>query len=110
MGSGSSRMPATRTALRIADGGGGDHAFHLYVIRTPRRNELQRHLREHGVVADIHYPVPAHRQEAFADWPSRGELPVTDTVVGELLSLPMYPELGEDLAIRVASLVRDFFG
>jgi dTDP-4-amino-4,6-dideoxygalactose transaminase len=88
----------------------GDHAFHLYVIRTPQRDELLRHLRDNGVDAGVHYPVPAHRQPALSDRPSRGDLPVTDRLAGELLSLPMYPELGEYQAVRVAELVRDFFG
>jgi dTDP-4-amino-4,6-dideoxygalactose transaminase len=87
----------------------GEHAYHLYVIRTPQRDELRRHLREHGVDAGVHYPVPAHLQTAFADLPARMDLPVTEAVAGEILSLPMYPELREDQAARVARHVRDFF-
>jgi dTDP-4-amino-4,6-dideoxygalactose transaminase len=88
----------------------GEHVYHLYVICTPRRDELRAYLRDNGVDAGVHYPVPAHQQAAFAHLPARADLPVTESVAGELLSLPMYPELAEEQATRVASLVRDFFG
>ncbi|MDQ3935580.1 MAG: DegT/DnrJ/EryC1/StrS family aminotransferase [Actinomycetota bacterium] len=87
----------------------GTHVFHLYVIRTPRRDDLLRHLRGAGVEAGVHYPVPAHLQPALAGRAAGVELPVTERLVGEILSLPMYPELGEDGVERVAEVVRDFF-
>jgi dTDP-4-amino-4,6-dideoxygalactose transaminase len=86
----------------------GEHVFHLYVIRTPQRDRLLRHLRSNGVDAAIHYPVPAHRQPPYAGRPV--SLPLTEAYADELLSLPMYPELGEDQVARVAALVREFFG
>jgi dTDP-4-amino-4,6-dideoxygalactose transaminase len=85
----------------------GEHVYHLYVIRTPRRDELLGHLRERGVDAAVHYPVPAHRQPPYAG--ARAELPLTDAYAAELLSLPMYPELEEDRVGHVAGLVREFF-
>jgi dTDP-4-amino-4,6-dideoxygalactose transaminase len=87
----------------------GQHVFHLYVIRTPRRDELLRHLRDNGVDAAVHYPVPAHRQPPYADAHATAELPVTEAAAGEVLSLPMYPELGEAQVARVTDLVREFF-
>jgi dTDP-4-amino-4,6-dideoxygalactose transaminase len=89
--------------------GWGEHVFHLYVITTPERDEVLRHLQENGVEAGVHYPVPGHRQPAFSDRPPPEQLAVTERLAGEVLSLPMYPELGEDQAVRVAELVRDFF-
>jgi dTDP-4-amino-4,6-dideoxygalactose transaminase len=81
--------------------------YHLYVIRTPRRDRLLRHLTANGVDAAVHYPVPAHRQPPYADAPTA--LPLTEAYADELLSLPIYPELGEDQVARVAELVREFF-
>ena len=87
-----------------------EHVFHLYVVRAPRRDELLRHLQERGVGAGVHYPAPTHLQPAYAGTPSAScRLPVTEALSGELLSLPMYPELKEERAAEVASLVREFF-
>ena len=87
----------------------GEHVFHLYVIRTPRRDELLGHLRANGVDAGIHYPVPVHRQPPYSNCASPSALPVTEQLVGEVLSLPMYPELRSDQVARVTGLVREFF-
>jgi dTDP-4-amino-4,6-dideoxygalactose transaminase len=87
----------------------GQHAFHLYVARAPRRDELLHHLRANGVEAGVHYPLPVHRQPAYAGRPPRSALPVTERVAGEVLSLPMYPELREDQIARVGELVREFY-
>jgi dTDP-4-amino-4,6-dideoxygalactose transaminase len=73
---------------------GNRHVYHLYVIRTPERDELQARLKEAGIFTGIHYPVPIHLQEAmdFLGY-TPGSLPVTEQVVSEILSLPMYAEL-----------------
>jgi dTDP-4-amino-4,6-dideoxygalactose transaminase len=82
-------------------------AWHLYVVRTPRRDALLEHLKAHGVEAGIHYPVPLHRQPAFAafDYPA---LPVTEAVAATCLSLPLYPELTDVQQDRVIDLVQTF--
>jgi dTDP-3-amino-3,4,6-trideoxy-alpha-D-glucose transaminase len=82
-------------------------AWHLYVVRTPRRDALLEHLKAHGVEAGIHYPVPLHRQPAFAafDYPA---LPVTEEVAATCLSLPLYPELTDAQQDRVIDLVQTF--
>jgi len=70
------------------------HPFYLYVIRTPRRDELKRHLEAEGVGCGVHYPVPLHLQEAYAFLGyKRGDLPHTERAADEVLSLPLYPEL-----------------
>lgn len=70
------------------------HNFHLYVLRTRHRNELQQHLTAHGIQTGIHYPIPIHLQEAYSDLGlKRGAFPVTEMLADEILSLPMYPEL-----------------
>ena len=85
------------------------HVYHLYVIRTPRRDEMLAHLREKGVGAGIHYPLPMHRQPAYLKQ-GYGDLrlPVTEAAASEVLSLPMYPELTEERIACVVAAVREF--
>lgn len=89
---------------------GNKHVYHLYVIRTPRRDELQAWLKDRGVSTGIHYPVPVHRQMALQSFgQSQARLPVTERVVDEILSLPMYAELG-DLEIEyIVDSLRAFY-
>jgi dTDP-4-amino-4,6-dideoxygalactose transaminase len=90
---------------------GGRHVFYCYVIRVPggRRDALRAHLTERGIGTQIHYPVPIHMQEAaqFLGY-RKGDLPVTEKVSGEVLSLPMYPELTDAQIDRVAAGVTEF--
>lgn len=68
--------------------------WHLFVIRTSRREQLMQHLREAGVGCMIHYPTAPHRQGAYAqEFSSHPGLPITEAMQEELLSLPMYPHL-----------------
>ena len=70
------------------------HVYHLYVIRTPRRDALRACLREAEVGTSIHYPLPTHLQEAYRDLGlGPGSLPVTEQAADEVLSLPIFPEL-----------------
>ncbi len=75
------------------------HIYHLYVARTPNRDALQKHLKEQGIFTGIHYPIPCHLQKALAYLGYKpGDLPVTENVVREIISLPMFPELtNEDI-------------
>lgn len=80
--------------------------WHLYVIRVKDRDGLQRHLSENGVGTGLHYPVPLHLQKACERYGyRRGELPVTERLAAEILSLPMYPGLQAGQQERVAELV-----
>jgi dTDP-4-amino-4,6-dideoxygalactose transaminase len=73
-----------------------DPVWHLFVVRHPRRDELQEHLKSRGVGTLIHYPVPPHVQEAYADLGyARGRFPVAERQAGEILSLPMGPHVSE---------------
>ena len=87
------------------------HVFHQYVIRTPRRDALKAYLRDKGIGTLIHYPVPVHLQPAYAGR-SRGEehLPNTEKIVGQILSLPMFPELREEQVRTVAREIREWCG
>ena len=71
-----------------------EHVWHLYVIRSERRDELRSALRAEGIETGLHYPLPLHLQPALADLGyERGDFPVTEAWAEELLSLPMFPEL-----------------
>jgi dTDP-4-amino-4,6-dideoxygalactose transaminase len=68
----------------------GNHVFHLFVIRTQNRDELQKYLSEKGIQTMIHYPVPPHKQKALMDW-NYLSFPITEKIHKEVLSLPMSP-------------------
>jgi dTDP-4-amino-4,6-dideoxygalactose transaminase len=87
------------------------HVYHLYVIRTSRRAAMLEHLQAKGISAGIHYPIPLHRQPAYLKQ-GHGDvsLPVTERVAGEIVSLPMYPELTREQIEYVASAVREVAG
>lgn len=73
-----------------------DSVWHIFPILSPRRDDLQRHLREQGVETIIHYPIPPHRQQCYAQWRSLS-LPVTERIHREELSIPCHPALtGEE--------------
>jgi dTDP-4-amino-4,6-dideoxygalactose transaminase len=90
---------------------GDRHVFYAYVIRVTdgRRDDMRTYLGERGIGTQIHYPVPIHQQEAaqFLGY-RKGDLPVTERVAGEVLSLPMYAELTDAMVDRVASEVIAF--
>lgn len=89
---------------------GQRHVFHLYVIRLEQdglRDELAAWLKDNGVGTGVHYPVPIHRQPAYAEFAR--PLPVTERLAGRILSLPMYPELPEADARQIGGLVRKFY-
>ncbi|WP_269181978.1 DegT/DnrJ/EryC1/StrS family aminotransferase [Modestobacter sp. VKM Ac-2985] len=88
---------------------GATSAWHLYVVRTPHRDRLQEHLSGCGVETGVHYPVPPHRQAAFAGTPvALAHLPVADTLSREVLSLPMGPTLSPADQEFVIDAVRSF--
>lgn len=84
------------------------HVFHLYVIRVARRDEVLAYLREKGIGAGIHYPIPLHQQPAYRGTDiGHVSLPVTEQVAQEVLSLPMYPELREDQIAYIVEAVQE---
>ncbi|MEJ0068836.1 MAG: DegT/DnrJ/EryC1/StrS family aminotransferase [Pseudomonadota bacterium] len=83
--------------------------YHLFVVRSPARDALKAHLQAQGVIAGIHYAVPCHHHPAYQARFGAIALPVTEAVVGEILSLPMYPELTDDQIDRVIAGVRGFY-
>jgi dTDP-3-amino-3,4,6-trideoxy-alpha-D-glucose transaminase len=83
--------------------------WHLYVVRTPHRDALSTHLAEHGVETGVHYPVPPHRQQAFAGTAlAKASFPVAEALAGEVLSLPMGPHLPEAAQQQVIDAILSF--
>ncbi len=82
--------------------------WHLYVIRHPQRDALREHLRRCGVGAQVHYPEPPHLSGAYRSYRGSWRLPVTETLAGEVASLPMGPHLSPTDLARVARAVASF--
>jgi len=94
-------IPVVREGVR--------HVYHLYVVRSERRDALLEHLKAADVMAGIHYPIPLHRQPAYvALGYSEVSLPHTERAAAEVLSLPIYPELPDAALAYVADTVRSF--
>ncbi|OGP92901.1 MAG: erythromycin biosynthesis sensory transduction protein eryC1 [Deltaproteobacteria bacterium RBG_16_48_10] len=85
------------------------HVYHLYVIRTRKRDSLQAFLKKRGVDTLIHYPIPIHQQKAFGELGyQRGDLPLTEQVSRKILSLPFFPEIKESEIEEVVKGIRGF--
>lgn len=85
------------------------HVFHLYVIQTPRRDELFRWLHERGIGAGIHYPKPLHLQPAYEYLGHKqGDFPVAEACAQRVLSLPCYPELTDGQIAFIVAMIRRF--
>jgi len=86
------------------------HIFHHYVIRTPKRDELQVFLKERGIICGVYYPLPLHLQPCFSYLGYReGDFPVAELTAKTSLALPVYPELKNSERAYVAKCVREFF-
>ena len=83
------------------------HVWHLFVIRTGQRTALQQHLAAQGIQTLIHYPIPPHQQQAYAEWNAQS-YPLTEAMHQEVLSLPMGPTLTKNEALQVAKMVNSF--
>ncbi len=87
-----------------------DQVYHVYVIETDQRDELQSYLAQNGVPTIIHYPIPIHLQPAFKYLGyTEGDLPVAERLSSTVLSLPIYPELSDEQVAFVAAQVRAFY-
>ena len=80
------------------------HVFHLFVIRTKKRNELQSYFLENEIQTMIHYPIPPHKQKALSDWNDLS-FPITEQIHDEILSLPMSPVLTNDEVSQVIEAI-----
>jgi dTDP-4-amino-4,6-dideoxygalactose transaminase len=83
------------------------HVWHLFVVRSAMRDELQQHLAEQGVQTLIHYPVPPHQQKAYLAWQSQHH-PLTEDIHKTVLSLPMGPTLSTQACNEVTMACNDW--
>jgi len=85
------------------------HVYHLYVIRTPNRDQLRAWLESKGIGTGMHYPIPIHLQEAWRGYGGGSfSLPSTETITKEILSLPIYPELNGSEVGYICDCIREF--
>lgn len=89
-----------------------EHVYHQYVVRMPHREDLRRFLAGHDIGTAVHYPVPVHLQPAYMDRKrtpvTGGSLPVTERAASDVLSLPMYPQLGEAAVREVCAAIANW--
>ncbi|MBT4136865.1 MAG: DegT/DnrJ/EryC1/StrS family aminotransferase [Candidatus Latescibacteria bacterium] len=85
----------------------GTHTYHLYVIQTSNRDLLRKHLEKCGISTGIHYPTPIHKQPAYAHL-STQPLPVTEHIVNQIVSLPIFPELTDAEIDHIVQSVNAF--
>jgi dTDP-4-amino-4,6-dideoxygalactose transaminase len=86
------------------------HVYHLYVIRSKKRDTLQKHLLEHNIDTLIHYPIPLHLQPAYYHLGKpMGSFPVTEELANTSLSLPLWVGMKKQSVKLVSSVIKDFF-
>lgn len=83
------------------------HVYHLFVIRHPERDRLQRYLTENGIQTLIHYPIPPHKQLAYREWNGL-VFPLTEQIHSEVLSLPVSQVMEDEESERVAEAINKF--
>ena len=103
----SKRIDPKKVILPALPADGAAHVWHLFVVRTPHRESLRKHLAGKGIETLIHYPVPPHKQAAYKEY-SHLSLPLTERIHEEVLSLPMGPILSDEDAMRVIEAVNGF--
>ena len=86
------------------------HVYHQYTIRAGRRDELRAHLARRQITTAVYYPVPLHLQPCFSGLGGRrGQFPVAERASSEVLSLPVFPELGQERQEEVGWAIREFY-
>lgn len=99
--------PGVRTPVVAPE---NEHVYNQYTLRVERRDALRVWLEGQGIGSGVYYPVPLHLQECFAPLGFRkGDLPVAEALADEVVSLPIFPELGEDRIATVAGAIRAFY-
>jgi len=86
------------------------HVYHLYVIRTEKRDTLQKHLTEQGIGTLIHYPIPPHLQEAYSNLGlKKGQFPIAEEIADTCLSIPLWPGMTKADVETVSNAIKSFF-
>ena len=84
-----------------------NHVFHLFVVRTQNRTELQNYLTQNGIQSQIHYPIPPHKQKALSQW-NNMSFPITEKIHDTVLSLPMSPVLTDEEVDFVVKIINQW--
>lgn len=94
-----------------AETDGAYHVYHQYVVRVPERDAARRYLNEHGIDCNVFYPIPLHQQPCFASF-TRGRqgCPEAERACGEVLALPLYPELSREQQDAVIATLGEYMG
>ena len=89
---------------------GATHVYHLYLIRTSKRNALQEYLNNNGIGTLIHYPIPPHLQKAYQNLGFiKGDYPIAEEIADTCLSLPVWPGMSEEMVRYTAQLIKKFY-
>ena len=103
------RELATSGVRLLAEPAGCKSVYHIFPLFTDQRDDLREYLHGKGIGTGVHYPIPVHLQRGFSGLGyKQGDLPETESVCREVLSLPMYPELKEETVIEISDSVRQF--
>ena len=87
-----------------------EHVYHLYVIQTDKRDELQQYLKQNGIGTSIHYPIPPHLQKAYSNLGYKpGDFPIAEKLADTSLSLPIYPGLIDSEIEHICDKIIKFF-
>jgi dTDP-3-amino-3,4,6-trideoxy-alpha-D-glucose transaminase len=90
---------------------GADHVYHLFTVRSDRRDALRAHLEQHQVATAVHYPFAIHRTQAYADLGlGSGSLPVAERLSEQICTLPLFPTMSDDEVARIVNAVASFEG
>ena len=90
---------------------GSGHIFHQYTLRASRRDALRERLESRGIATGLYYPVPLHLQECFRYLGyAAGDFPHSEKASHEVVSLPIYPELTDEIQKRIVKEIASFYG
>jgi dTDP-4-amino-4,6-dideoxygalactose transaminase len=88
----------------------GFHTYNQYTVRVPLRDELQAYLKECGIGTAIYYPLPLHLQPSFVNLGYKaGDFPESERACGEVISLPVFPEITLEQQVYVADMIKAFY-
>ena len=94
-------LPEAKTAL--------SHVWHVFVVRTTKRDELQKYLADNDIQTIIHYPIAPHKQQAYAEWNDLS-YPISEKIHSEVLSLPISPVMTQPEIQKVVQVVNNWVG
>ena len=104
--------PPVQTPPAVYRQGGDrhDHIYNQYTVRAKDRDKLQAHLKAQSIGCAVYYPLPLHLQECFAPLGCpAGTFPAAEKAAAEVISLPIYPELTDEMKARVVAAVSEFY-